>query len=77
MSGKKPDLDEATIRIMRRVLNTPPKHHDEMKVGRPVKQKKERLRAAPAPIQPSSVTCEVARWPMNVRSDTATGLTFA
>jgi hypothetical protein len=32
---KKPDLDEATQRIARRILSTPPKPHDEMKLGKP------------------------------------------
>jgi hypothetical protein len=30
----KPELDEATRRIAERMLSTPPKRHDEMKVGR-------------------------------------------
>jgi len=39
--GKKPDLDEATLQIARRMLNTPPKPHDEMKKGKSkVKPKK-------------------------------------
>jgi hypothetical protein len=29
----KPDLDDATIQIARRMLSTPPKPHDEMKMG--------------------------------------------
>jgi hypothetical protein len=29
----KPDLDETTVQIARRMLSTPPKPHDEMKVG--------------------------------------------
>jgi len=44
----KPDLDEATLRIAQRMLSTPPKPHDEMKVGKanaktkksPVRKKK-------------------------------------
>jgi hypothetical protein len=31
---KKPDLDEQTRRIAERLLNTPPKPHDEMKLGK-------------------------------------------
>jgi hypothetical protein len=31
--SKKPDLDEATLQIAQRMLNTPPKPHDEMKLG--------------------------------------------
>jgi hypothetical protein len=30
----KPDLDEATLQIARRMLSTPPKPHDEMKIGK-------------------------------------------
>jgi hypothetical protein len=31
---QKPDLDEATRRIAERMLNTPPKPHSEMKLGK-------------------------------------------
>jgi len=31
---KKPDLDEATLRVMKRMMNMPPKPHDEMKAGK-------------------------------------------
>ena len=37
---KKLDLDDATIAVMKRMLGTPPKPHNEMKVGRPKKEKK-------------------------------------
>jgi hypothetical protein len=40
MANKKINLDDATVRIMRRMLNTPPKPHEEMKVGRPANKKK-------------------------------------
>lgn len=40
MSDKKPELDDATVRIMKKVLAMPPKHHDEMKVGRPMDKKR-------------------------------------
>ena len=42
MTSKKPDLDKATIEVARRVLQMPPKPHDEMKVGRPAVKKKKR-----------------------------------
>jgi hypothetical protein len=42
--GKTPNLDEATLRIARRMLNTPPKPHDEMKVRKGKKQKAGRAR---------------------------------
>jgi hypothetical protein len=30
----KPDLDETTLRIAKRILSTPPKPHSEMKIGK-------------------------------------------
>jgi hypothetical protein len=33
MAVKRPDLDEATLRIAERVLKMPPKPHDDMKLG--------------------------------------------
>jgi len=39
MPSRKPDLDEATVRVLKKVLAMPPKHHDEMKVGRPEKKR--------------------------------------
>jgi hypothetical protein len=32
--AQKPDLDDATIQIAKRLLNTPPKPHSEMKLGK-------------------------------------------
>jgi len=32
--ARKPDLDEATRRIAERILSTPPKRHEEMKLGK-------------------------------------------
>jgi hypothetical protein len=41
--AKNPDLDEPTRRIAARLLKTPPKPHDQMKLGQtksaPIKQK--------------------------------------
>jgi hypothetical protein len=31
---KKPNLDEATLRIAQRMLSTPPKPHEKMKIGK-------------------------------------------
>ena len=42
---KKLDLDDATIAVMKRMLGTPPKPHNEMKVGRPKKEKKRGVKA--------------------------------
>jgi hypothetical protein len=32
--GQKPDLDEATLQIAKRILSTPPKPHSAMKIGK-------------------------------------------
>ena len=40
MPTKKPKLDKATITLMKRVLNMPPKVHEDMKVGGSEKKKK-------------------------------------
>jgi hypothetical protein len=45
----KPDLDEATLEIARRMLTTPPKPHEEMKVGKgkaKLKARKSKLKVA-------------------------------
>jgi hypothetical protein len=42
----KPDLDEPTLRIMERMVNTPPKPHEEMKLG------KKRRQGKPSRIEP-------------------------
>lgn len=42
MDQKKIDLDEPTLRVMRKILNTPPKPHEKMKIGRSSQQKKKR-----------------------------------
>jgi len=31
---QKPNLDEATLQIAKRILSTPPKPHSEMKLGK-------------------------------------------
>lgn len=41
MAGKKAELDDATVNILKRVLAMPPKHHEEMKVGRPAKKQRD------------------------------------
>jgi hypothetical protein len=58
MTGKKIKLDDATVSVIQSVLAMPPKHHDEMKVGRP-KKKKQRSpkgRAASAKRRTASQT---------------------
>jgi len=37
---KKVNLDQNTVNLVKRVLAMPPKHHEEMKVGRPDAKKK-------------------------------------
>jgi hypothetical protein len=32
--AQKPDLDEATLQIAKRILSMPPKPHKEMKIGK-------------------------------------------
>lgn len=40
MTEKEFDLDPETVRIMKKVLETPPKPHDKQKVGRSASRKK-------------------------------------
>jgi hypothetical protein len=40
MQNKKIKLDDATVRVMKRVLAMPPKLHEDMKVGRLANKKK-------------------------------------
>lgn len=40
MATRKPNLDAATVTVMKRMLAMPPKLHEDMKVGRPAKKKK-------------------------------------
>ncbi len=56
MSGKKPDLDDATVAIMRRLLATPPKHHDDMKVGRPKNKKRAAAKGRAASARPRTAS---------------------
>jgi hypothetical protein len=37
--AKKPQLDAATLTVVKQVLALPPKPHDQMKVGRKAKKK--------------------------------------
>lgn len=37
---KKPKLDATTLKVLKQVLALPPKHHEEMKVGRLAPKKK-------------------------------------
>jgi len=40
MTNKKPKLDSATLRILKRMLAMPPKPHEDMKLGRASQSKK-------------------------------------
>jgi len=42
--ARKLDLDDTTIQIARRMLSTPPKPHDEMKIGKARKPTKHKAR---------------------------------
>jgi hypothetical protein len=46
---QKPDLDEATLQIAKRMLSMPPKLHKEMKIGK----RKARASTKPSPGVPS------------------------
>jgi hypothetical protein len=46
----KPDLDEATLQIAKRILSTPPKPHSEMKVGK--RKAEASTKASPSHGQP-------------------------
>jgi hypothetical protein len=46
MSSKKTDLDEATLHVLKKVLALPPRHHDEIKVGRPAKGTKPKAKGS-------------------------------
>jgi hypothetical protein len=40
MTAKKPKLDKVTAGIAERLMKLPPKHHEDMKVGRSAPKKK-------------------------------------
>lgn len=56
MTSKEPDLDEATVRILKRVLAMPPKHHGDMKVGRPKGKKRAALRGRATSARPRTAS---------------------
>lgn len=56
MVSKKPDLDDATVGILKRILAMPPKHHDEMKVGRPEKKKQRAAKGRAASAKPRTAS---------------------
>jgi hypothetical protein len=41
-------LDEETRRIAERLLNTPPKHHEDMKIGKPTPKRTDESKNRPA-----------------------------
>lgn len=55
MVSKKPSLDADTLQVVKQVLALPPKHHDDMKVGRPAKKKKRGPKARASSAKRSSV----------------------
>jgi hypothetical protein len=56
MADKKPDLDAATVRILKRMLAMPPKHHDDMKVGRPKAKKRAATKGRAASSKPRTAS---------------------
>lgn len=54
MTSKRPDLDEATVRVAKRLLTMPPKQHNEMKVGRPPRKKRRRTKDCASSSKPRS-----------------------
>lgn len=53
MAGKAPKLDKATVDVVKAVLAMPPKHHDEMKVGRAPKKKEAAPKGRASSAKPS------------------------
>jgi hypothetical protein len=41
--AKKPDIDEGTLQTMAALVRTPPKPHDQMKLGKPKGKSKKSL----------------------------------
>ncbi len=56
MVSKKPDLDDATVNIMKRLLAMPPKPHDDMKVGRPKAKKRAATKGRAASAKPRTAS---------------------
>lgn len=52
--AKKPALDAATLAIVKRVLEMPPKHHEDIKVGRPASKKKRKPKARASSSKPQN-----------------------
>lgn len=56
MTSKKPDLDSATVNILKRMLAMPPKPHDDMKVGRPKSKKRPATKGRAASAKPRTAS---------------------
>jgi hypothetical protein len=58
MTGKKLDLDDTTVSVIRSVLAMPPKHNEELKIGgaKKKKQRGSKARAASAKRRTASRT---------------------
>lgn len=52
MATRKPKLDAATIEVVKRVLELPPKRNEELKVGREPKGKKRSLKGRASASKP-------------------------
>ena len=54
MPVKKAGLDGDTLRVLQRVLSMPPKHHDEMKIGKPAQKKRRKPKDRASSSKPQS-----------------------
>jgi hypothetical protein len=52
MATKKPNLDAATVRVVKQVLAMPPKHQQDMKLGRPAHKKKRQTKVRASSSKP-------------------------
>jgi hypothetical protein len=55
MEAKKPKLDPATVKVVKQVLAMPPKHQQDMKVGRAARKKKRGPKDRASSSKPQSV----------------------
>lgn len=56
MASKTPDLDDVTASILKRMLAMPPKHHDDMKLGRPKSKKRPAPKGRAASSKPRTAS---------------------
>lgn len=56
MTSKKPELDDTTVAILKKLLAMPPKPHDEMKVGRRANKKRDAPKGRAASSKPRTAS---------------------